>query len=146
MWPCHVPCRLRLIVGHLGDFIPRRVSSPEASREGRAGMEKGISPIAVSADGPCAHRSTHSAVTSPGRSQQTQPEGIIGRLELPGCGDTPWSGRKGAPTMPQSHRPYPPAFRRQMIKLVRRGRTPEELWRQRSARHDKEKREANGVG
>ena len=32
-----------------------------------------------------------------------------------------------------------------MIKLVRRGRTPEELWRQRSARHDKEKREANGV-
>jgi len=26
------------------------------------------------------------------------------------------------------------------------GRTPEELWRQRSARHDKEKREANGVG
>jgi len=83
MWPCHVPCRLRLIVGHLGDFIPRRVSSPEASREGRAGMEKGISPIAVSADGPCAHRSTHSAVTSPGRSQQTQPEGIIGRFELP---------------------------------------------------------------
>src|SRR2546422_228343 len=29
--------------------------------------------------------------------------------------------------MPKSHRPYPPAFRRQMIELVRRGRTPEEL-------------------
>ncbi len=31
--------------------------------------------------------------------------------------------------MPKSHRPYPPAFRRQMIELVRRGRTPEELAR-----------------
>ena len=29
--------------------------------------------------------------------------------------------------MPKSHRPYPLAFRRQMIELVRRGRTPEEL-------------------
>ena len=29
--------------------------------------------------------------------------------------------------MPKSHRPYPVAFRRQMIELVRRGRTPEEL-------------------
>lgn len=29
--------------------------------------------------------------------------------------------------MPKSHRPYPPTFRRQMIELVRRGRTPEEL-------------------
>jgi len=29
--------------------------------------------------------------------------------------------------MPKSHRPYPPAFRRQMIELIRRGRTPEEL-------------------
>ena len=29
--------------------------------------------------------------------------------------------------MPKSHRPYPPAFRRQMIELVRRGRTPEQL-------------------
>ena len=29
--------------------------------------------------------------------------------------------------MPKSHRPYPAAFRRQMIELVRRGRTPEEL-------------------
>ena len=32
--------------------------------------------------------------------------------------------------MPRSHRPYPPAFRRQMIELVRRGRTPEELGRE----------------
>jgi transposase len=29
--------------------------------------------------------------------------------------------------MPKSHRPYPPTFRWQMIELVRRGRTPEEL-------------------
>src|SRR5712691_10669614 len=42
----------------------------------------------------------------------------------------PWLGRKGASTMPKSHRPYPPAFRRQMIELVRRGRTPEELARE----------------
>src|SRR2546422_1575810 len=45
----------------------------------------------------------------------------------PGFVDTPSLGRKGASTMPKSHRPYPPAFRRQMIELVRRGRTPEEL-------------------
>jgi transposase len=32
--------------------------------------------------------------------------------------------------MPKSHRPYPAAFRRQMIELVRRGRTPEELARE----------------
>jgi len=32
--------------------------------------------------------------------------------------------------MPKSHRPYPPAFRRQLIELVRRGRTPEELARE----------------
>ncbi len=32
--------------------------------------------------------------------------------------------------MPKSHRPYPPAFRRQMVELVRRGRTPEELARE----------------
>ena len=32
--------------------------------------------------------------------------------------------------MPESHRPYPPAFRRHMIELVRRGRTPEELGRE----------------
>ncbi len=32
--------------------------------------------------------------------------------------------------MPKSHRPYPPAFRRQMIELIRRGRTPEELGRE----------------
>src|SRR5256885_14193033 len=29
--------------------------------------------------------------------------------------------------MRRAHGPYPPAFRRQMIELVRRGRTPEEL-------------------
>jgi transposase len=29
--------------------------------------------------------------------------------------------------MPKSHRPYAPEFRRQMIELVRSGRTPEEL-------------------
>ena len=32
--------------------------------------------------------------------------------------------------MLKSHRPYPPAFRRQMIELIRRGRTPEELGRE----------------
>jgi len=39
-------------------------------------------------------------------------------------------GQKGEFTRPKSHRPYPPAFRRQMIELVRRGRTPEELARE----------------
>ncbi len=29
--------------------------------------------------------------------------------------------------MPKSHPPYPAEFRRQMIELVRAGRTPEEL-------------------
>ena len=29
--------------------------------------------------------------------------------------------------MPKSHTPYPPEFRRQMVELVRAGRTPEEL-------------------
>ena len=29
--------------------------------------------------------------------------------------------------MPRSHAPYPPEFRRQMVDLVRAGRTPEEL-------------------
>ena len=32
--------------------------------------------------------------------------------------------------MPKSHRPYPPEFRRQMVDLVRCGRTPEELSRE----------------
>jgi transposase len=32
--------------------------------------------------------------------------------------------------MPQSHRPYAPEFRRQMVDLVRSGRTPEELSRE----------------
>ena len=29
--------------------------------------------------------------------------------------------------MPRSHTPYPPEFRRQMVELVRSGRTPDEL-------------------
>ncbi len=29
--------------------------------------------------------------------------------------------------MPRSHTPYPPEFRRQMVELVRAGRTPDEL-------------------
>ena len=29
--------------------------------------------------------------------------------------------------MPKSHTPYPPEFRRQMVELVRSGRTPQEL-------------------
>lgn len=32
--------------------------------------------------------------------------------------------------MPKSHPPYLPEFRRQMVELVRRGRTPEELSRE----------------
>ncbi len=32
--------------------------------------------------------------------------------------------------MPRSHAPYPPEFRRQMVELVRAGRTPEELARE----------------
>ena len=32
--------------------------------------------------------------------------------------------------MPKSRPPYPPAFRRQMVELVRTGRTPEELARE----------------
>ena len=32
--------------------------------------------------------------------------------------------------MPKSHPPYPPEFRRRIIELVRKGRTPEELARQ----------------
>src|SRR3989454_2936948 len=48
----------------------------------------------------------------------------------PGSVDTPWLGRKGASTMPKSHRPYAPEFRERLIELVRKGRTPEELARQ----------------
>src|SRR5438552_3249251 len=48
----------------------------------------------------------------------------------PGFVDTPWLGRKGASTMPKSHRPYPPEFRARLVELVRKGRTPEELGRQ----------------
>ena len=32
--------------------------------------------------------------------------------------------------MPGTHAPYPPEFRRQMVELVRAGRTPEELARE----------------
>ena len=32
--------------------------------------------------------------------------------------------------MPKSHLPYPPEFRRQMVELVRAGRTPRELARE----------------
>ena len=32
--------------------------------------------------------------------------------------------------MPKGHPPYPPEFRRQMVELVRAGRTPEELSRE----------------
>jgi transposase len=32
--------------------------------------------------------------------------------------------------MPKKHPPYPPEFRRQMVELVRAGRTPEELSRE----------------
>ena len=32
--------------------------------------------------------------------------------------------------MPKSHPPYPPAFRRQMVELVRAGRSPDELARE----------------
>jgi transposase len=32
--------------------------------------------------------------------------------------------------MPRSHPPYPPEFRRQMVELVRAGRSPEELARE----------------
>ncbi len=32
--------------------------------------------------------------------------------------------------MPGSHMPYPPEFRRQMVELVRAGRSPEELGRE----------------
>src|SRR5438445_9219849 len=48
----------------------------------------------------------------------------------PGFVDTPELGRKGASTMPKSHRPYPPEFRARLVELVRKGRTPEELGRQ----------------
>src|SRR3989442_714176 len=48
----------------------------------------------------------------------------------PGFVDTPWLGRKGASTMPKSHRRYPAEFRQRIVELVRKGRTPEELGRQ----------------
>src|SRR5437899_263997 len=62
--------------------------------------------------------------------RENRTSGCASRWSCPGFVDTPWLGRKGASTMPKSHRPYPPAFRRQMIELVRRGRSPEELGRE----------------
>src|SRR5437899_4167940 len=50
-----------------------------------------------------------------------------GSLPMTGFVDTPWLGRKGASTMPKSHRPYAPEFRQRIVELVRKGRTPEEL-------------------
>jgi transposase len=43
--------------------------------------------------------------------------------------DTSSLGREES-TMPKSHPPYPPEFRRRMVELVRAGRTPEELSRE----------------
>jgi transposase len=40
------------------------------------------------------------------------------------------NSREGGFTMPKSRPPYPPEFRRQMVELVRSGRTPEELSRE----------------
>ena len=56
--------------------------------------------------------------------------GSIAGWSCPGFVDTPELGRKGASTMPKSHRPYPPEFRARLVELVRKGRTPEELGRQ----------------
>src|SRR5580700_6869232 len=43
---------------------------------------------------------------------------------------TPFDFEKEVPSMPKSHRPYAPEFRRQMVDLVRSGRTPEALSRE----------------
>jgi transposase len=43
--------------------------------------------------------------------------------------DTPTLGEEGF-TMPKSHTPYPPEFRRRMVELVRSGRNPEDLARE----------------
>src|SRR5437660_3852177 len=61
------------------------------------------------------------------RATRLRPTGI---WSCPGFVDTPEWGRKGASTMPKSHRPYPPEFRARLVELVRKGRTPEELGRQ----------------
>jgi transposase len=50
-------------------------------------------------------------------------------LELTRFRGHPNVGEKGVHDA-EEPRPYPPAFRRQMIELVRRGRTPEELGRE----------------
>src|SRR6266478_322872 len=43
---------------------------------------------------------------------------------------TPFHLRRRSHRMPKSHRPYAPEYRRQMVDLVRSGRTPEELSRE----------------
>ena len=57
-------------------------------------------------------------------------EQFAGKLEHWGCPafvDTMRVTRKEAATMPNTHRPYAPEFRQQMVDLVRSGRTPEQL-------------------
>ena len=51
------------------------------------------------------------------------------RWSWPGFVDI-FSFEKEVPPMPKSHCPYAPEFRRQMIELVRSGRTPEDLSRE----------------
>jgi hypothetical protein len=57
------------------------------------------------------------------------PERVARDWSRPGFADTSLLGRKGF-TIGKGHRPYPPEFRQQMIKLVRAGRGPEELARE----------------
>src|SRR5438093_6436479 len=64
------------------------------------------------------------------KSARTYPFRVADPWSCPGFVDTSELGRKGASTMPKSHRPYPPEFRQRIIELVRKGRTPEELGRQ----------------
>lgn len=60
---------------------------------------------------------------------ESRPE-VLRLMELTGFVDAPSLGRKGASTMPKSRPPYPPDFRRRIVELVAKGRTPEELARQ----------------
>ena len=50
-------------------------------------------------------------------------------MELTRFRGYPMLGRKGASTMPKSHRLCPAEFRERIIELVRKGRTPVELGR-----------------
>jgi transposase len=56
--------------------------------------------------------------------------GFLYLWSCPGFVDTPSLGRRGRTTMPKSRPPYPPEFRRRIVELVGKGRTPEELARQ----------------